>query len=271
MLFRKIRGIEFPVVGMGTSRTFDVDESTPEVFSIRSKIVEECQMNGVTLVDSSPMYGNAEKVLGLAIQENDPSKFQIATKVWTTGHGSGLDQIDNSFSLLKTEYIHIFQIHNLVDWKTHLPTLTGLKEEGKIGLVGLTCMTPSDYPEMMSIMKTGKIDSIQIPYNVINTRVESDILPLAQSMGIGVLVMEPLQKGKYVKDLRLSPDLSPLSDLGIKTWAQALLSWVISNEVITSAIPATSNPKRIKENSLGAIQMPKELRDFVRRETERCI
>ena len=263
--------MEFPAVGMGTSRTFDVDDANPEVFSVRNKIVTECQSHGVTLVDSSPMYGNAEKVLGLAIQKNDPSKFQIATKVWTTGYQSGLDQINNSFLLLKTEYIHIFQIHNLVDWKTHLPTLTNLKNEGKIGLVGLTCMTPSDYPEMMSIMKTGKIDSIQIPYNVINTRVESDILPLAQSMGIGVLVMEPLQKGKYVKDLRLSPDLSPLSDLGIKTWAQALLSWVISNEVITSAIPATSNQKRIKENSLGAIQMPKELRDFVRRETKRCI
>ena len=124
---------------------------------------------------------------------------------------------------------------------------------------------------MIDIMKSGKIDSIHIPYNVINTRVESDVLPLAESMEIGVLVMEPLQKGKYVKDLRVSPNLGPLSDLGIKTWAQALLSWVISNGVITSAIPATSNPKRIKENSLGAIQMPKELRDFVKRETERCI
>ena len=247
--------MEFPAVGMGTSRTFDGDDSIPKVFSVRNKIVEECQNNGVTLVDSSPMYGNAEKVLGLAIQENDPSKFQIATKVWTTGYRSGLDQIDTSFSLLKTEYIHILQIHNLVDWKTHLPTLTSLKNEGKIGLVGLTCMTPSDYPEMMDIVKTGKIDSIQIPYNVINTRVESGVLPLAESMEIGVLVMEPLQKGKYVKDLRISPDLGPLSDLGIKT----------------SAIPATSNPKRIKENSLGAIQMPKELRAFVKRETERCI
>ena len=147
--------MEFPANGMGTSRTFDVDDSIREVFSVRNKIVEECQNNGVTLFDSSPMYGNAEKVLGLAIQENDPSKFQIATKVWTTGYRSGLDQIDNSFSLLKTEYIHILQIHNLIDWKTHLPTLTGLKDEGKIGLVGLTCMTPSDYPEMMDIMKTG--------------------------------------------------------------------------------------------------------------------
>ena len=209
--------MEFPAVGMGTSRTFDVDDANPEVFSVRNKIVTECQSHGVTLVDSSPMYGNAEKVLGLAIQKNDPSKFQIATKVWTTGYQSGLDQINNSFLLLKTEYIHIFQIHNLVDWKTHLPTLTNLKNEGMIGLVGLTCMTHSDYPEMMSIMKTGKIDSIQIPYNVINTRVESDILPLAQSMGIGVLVMEPLQKGKYVKDLRLSPDSVSYTHLTLPT------------------------------------------------------
>ena len=110
MLFRKIREMEFPAVGMGTSRTFDVDDANPEVFSVRNKIVMECQNHGVTLVDSSPMYGNAEKVLGLAIQKNDPSKFQIATKVWTTGYQSGLDQINNSFLLLKTEYIHIFQI-----------------------------------------------------------------------------------------------------------------------------------------------------------------
>ena len=103
MLFRKIRGMEFPAVGMGTSRTFDVDDSISEVFSVRNKIVKECQNNGVTLVDSSPMYGNAEKVLGLAIQENDPSKFEIATKVWTTGYQSGVDQIDNSFLLLKSK------------------------------------------------------------------------------------------------------------------------------------------------------------------------
>ncbi|MDC0034761.1 aldo/keto reductase [Chloroflexi bacterium] len=271
MLYRRIKELEFPAVGMGTSKTFDIEASNPEAFSVRSEIVRECQNNGVTLVDSSPMYGTAEKVLGLAIQENDPTKFQIATKVWTTGYQSGQDQIDNSFSLLRTDYIHIFQIHNLVDWKTHLPILTGLKDKGKVGLVGLTCMTPNDYPEMMSIMKTGKIDSIQIPYNAINTRVESHVLPLAESMGIGVLVMEPLQKGKYVKDLQLTPNLSPLYDFGIKTWAQALISWVISNGAITTAIPATSNPKRIKENALGAVQLPKELRNYIKQETERCI
>jgi diketogulonate reductase-like aldo/keto reductase len=270
MLYRKVKDLIFPAVGMGTFKIFDVNTSDPEVLGIRADIINECRIHQMTLVDSSPMYGNSERVLGLSIRGN-PKDFQIATKVWTKGFEEGKKQIDNSFSLLGTNYIHIFQIHNLVDWKTHLPTLTNLKQEGRIGLIGLTCMAPSDYPEMMNIMKTGKIDTIQIPYNAINTCVEPDILPLAESMGLGVLVMEPLQKGRYVKDLRLTPDISPLADLGITTWAQALISWVISNKVITTAIPATSNPRRVRENALGAVEIPGDLRDYIKRETERCI
>ena len=129
------------------------------------------------------------------------------------------------------------------------------------------------YPAIADLMRSGRVDTVQIPYNVMERGCEEELLPLAQELGIGILVMEPLQKGRYVKELKSRPDLTPLKEFGIATWAQALLAWVFGDPRVSVTIPATSRPERIKENaSAGSVGvLPQELRDYIQRETERCL
>lgn len=271
MEHRRLGGeLDVPIIGMGTWLSFDV--SSDSDLAVRRDIIDECAAHGVTLIDSSPMYGESEAVIGVTTESNR-DRFVLATKVWTRGKAEGEAQIARSMELMKTDYMDVLQVHNLLDWRVQLPTLERLKDEGKVGLAGLTHNSAGAYPEMMDIMRTGRVDSIQIPYNVVNRAVEEKVLPLAAHMGIGVLVMEPLQKGRYVSGLRTQPDLSPLLEFGIKTWAQALLAWVVSNPAVTSAIPATTRPERIAENAVAgdAGNLPRELRDYIREETERCL
>ena len=272
MEYRKIGDIDVSVIGMGTYRSFDV-RSAREI-EVRRDIISNCLKCGVSLIDSSPMYGNAERVIGLTTDGvGVRGNLRFATKVWTRGSAEGRRQIQESFELMGTDHIELLQIHNLLDWRTHLDTLQDLKESGKIGAIGATHNTAGAYPEMMQIMRTGRIDAIQVPYNVLERACEADVLPLAEDLGIAVLVMEPLEKGRYVTGLRKAPDMTPLAEFGVETWAQALLAWVISDQRVTSAIPATSRPERILENAragdLG--NLPTELRDYVRSETERCL
>jgi len=140
-------------------------------------------------------------------------------------------------------------------------------------MVGITAMVTEAYPEIMELMKAGAVDAVQIPYNVVQTEVADELLPLAQDLGIGILTMEPLKKGRFVKDLKLQPDMAPLAGTGIDTWAQALLAWVISDPRVTLTIPATSRPERIRENAAaGSLpKLPNELRDYIREETLRCM
>ena len=140
-------------------------------------------------------------------------------------------------------------------------------------MIGITAMVNEAYAEVMDWMRTGRVDTVQIPYNVLQREVEDGVLPLAEELGIGVLVMEPLKKGRFVKDLKEEPDLAPLKEFGVETWAQALLSWVISDSRVSITIPATSRPERISENAVAGNlgNMPSELRDYVRDETLRLL
>ena len=140
-------------------------------------------------------------------------------------------------------------------------------------MVGVSAMVSDAYPTIMDLMRQGRVDTVQIPYNVINRSVEDELLPLAEELGTGILVMEPLQKGRYVLELKQQPDLTPLWGYGINTWAQALLAWVISDSRVSSAIPTTSRPDRIPENAQAAdaSELPQELRDYIRSEAERCL
>ena len=200
-------------------------------------------------------------------------QFYITTKVRTEGKEAGEAQIARSFELLKTDYIDLFQVHNMIDWQTHLPTLERLKGEGKIGMLGVSAMVPDAYPTIMDLMRQGRVDAVQIPYNVMNRGVENELLPLAEELGTGILMMEPLQKGRYVLDLKQQPDLTPLRDYGLNTWAQALLAWVISDRWVSSAIPTTSRPERIQENAQAAqaAGLPQQFREYIRSEAERVL
>ena len=270
MEYRKLGDLDVSAIGLGTLRTFDVTDDN-EV-AVRRQIVDNCLGNDVNLIDTAAWYGQAEAVVG-EITENRRDQFYIATKVRTEGKEAGETQIAQSFENLKTDYIDLFQVHNMIDWETHLPTLQRLKEEGKIGMTGVSAMVPDAYPTIMDLMRQGRVDAVQIPYNVLNRAVEDELLPLAEELGVGVLVMEPLQKGRYVLELKHQPDLTPLRDYGINTWAQALLAWVISDPRVSSAIPTTSRPERIQENAQAAegANLPQSFRDYIQREAERCL
>lgn len=270
MEYRKLVNLEVSAIGMGTLRTFDV--TSEEDIAVRHEIVDRCIANQVNFIDTAAWYGNAEKVVGIATR-GKRDKFYLATKVRCEGKEAGAAQIARSFELLNTDYIDLFQIHNMMDWQTHLPTLARLKEQGEIGMVGVTAMVHEAYPIIADLMKSGRIDTVQIPYSVMERGCEAELLPLAEELGIGILVMEPLKKGRLVKELKRQPDLAPLKELGIQTWAQALLAWVLGDSRVSATIPATSRPERIKENaqagSLGPL--PQELRDYIEKEAERCL
>ena len=270
MEYRKLGNLDVSAIGLGTLRTFDV--TGDEDIAVRSQIVDNCLDNDINLIDTAAWYGNAEDVVG-KVTEGRRDQFYFATKVRTEGKEAGEAQMARSFELLKTDYIDLFQVHNMIDWETHLPTLQALKDEGKVGMVGVSAMVREAYPTIMDLMRQGRVDAVQIPYNVLNRGVEDELLPLAEELGTGVLVMEPLQKGRYVLELKQQPDLTPLRDYGINTWAQALLAWVISDPRVTATIPTTTRPERIQENAQAAeaASMPQSFRDYIRSEAERCL
>ena len=276
MEYRKLGNLDVSAIGLGTLRTFDVTDDG-EV-AVRRQIVDNCLGSDVNLIDTAAWYGHAEAVVGSCLRRNDGlgdrrNQFYVATKVRTEGKEAGEVQIAQSFANLKTDYIDLFQVHNMIDWQTHLPTLQRLKDDGKVGMVGVSAMVQEAYPTIMDLMRQGRVDAVQIPYNVLNRAVADELLPLAEELGTGVLVMEPLQKGRYVLDLKQQPDLTPLRDYGINTWAQALLAWVISDPRVSSAIPTTSRPERIQENAQAAdaANLPQSFRDYIQREAERCL
>ena len=164
------------------------------------------------------------------------------------------------------------QIHNLVDWRTHLPLLEEMKAEGKIGVIGLTHYSPNALTEMAEIMRTGRIDSVQISHNVMEREVEDVILPLAEEMGIGIIVMRPVGAGQLFRNLIEKPNLEPLQEFGIRTWGQALMAWLLADPRVTVLIPATRRPQRIIENAAaGDVIIPLEMRDYILKEAQRCL
>ena len=165
MEYRKLGNLDVSAIGLGTLRTFDVTDN--DEIAVRREIVDNCLSNDINLIDTAAWYGNAEQVVG-EITEGRRNSFYLATKVRTEGKEAGEAQIARSFELLKTDYIDLFQVHNMIDWQTHLPTLQQLREDGRVGMVGVTAMVPEAYPTIMGLMREGQVDAVQIPYNVIN-------------------------------------------------------------------------------------------------------
>lgn len=244
-------GLVVPVVGVGTWRTFDVRGDAAEA-NARS-VVDAALGAGATFFDSSPMYGEAERVLGHALAGRRGSAL-VATKVWTSSPSEARAQIDAALRFFG-DRVDLYQVHNLVKWREHLPVLERLRDRGVIAAIGATHYSPSAFPELEQVMRTGRITTIQVPYNPLQREVETRILPLAQELGLGVIVMRPFGEGRLFRRPPPDADLQPLRAFGITTWAQALLKWILSDPRCHVAIPATSKPSRILENA-GAASPP---------------
>jgi aryl-alcohol dehydrogenase-like predicted oxidoreductase len=233
-------GPELPVVGLGTWLTFDVGpEGQPMANDVVGAVLDE----GARVADSSPMYGRSEAVLGRALAGRRQEAF-VATKVWTRSSEEARRQLEAQLRFYEGR-IDLEQVHNLVAWEDHLPWLERERDAGRISLLGATHYSASGLDGLERVMRTGRIAAVQVPYNPAERAVERRILPLAEELGLGVLVMRPLGEGALLP----GPDGRALEPLGVESWAQALLKWALSDPRVTVVIPATTSPEHARENA----------------------
>lgn len=238
-------GLEVPPIGMGTWRTFDVQGTLAEA---NARAVVDCAFAAeATFFDSSPMYGEAERVLGKALQERRSTAL-VASKVWAWSESEARQQIERALSFFGG-FLDLYQIHNLVHWQEHLLLLERLKEAGTITAIGATHYNSGAFDELCTVMRTRRITAIQIPYNPQERAVERVVLPLAADLGLGVVVMRPFGEGDLLRRQPSAAELKPLAAFGVHTWPQALLKWIVSDPRCHVAIPATSQPERMRENA----------------------
>ena len=244
-------GEAIPVIGIGSWKQFDVDDHSPERGDLKEVLVA-VQEHRATLIDSSPMYGRSEQVIGELTNEIGlAEKFFYATKVWTTGKGAGIRQMNESMKKMKRTVMDLVQIHNLVDWRTHLKTLRQWKTEGKIRYIGITHYTISSHADLEQIVQREPLDFIQCNYSIATRHAEKSLLPLAKDKGVAVLINEPLEKGNLFEKVRNRPLPSWAAEYGIQNWAGFFLKYIISHPAVTCVIPATSNPAHVKDNLSG--------------------
>jgi aryl-alcohol dehydrogenase-like predicted oxidoreductase len=234
-------GVEIPVVGLGTWRTLDLPE---EQQHDADAVVDAALAAGARLLDSSPMYGRAEGVLGRALGGKRDDAF-VATKIWAPSVPEGREQFASQLADFGGR-VDLEQVHNLVAWGEHLDWLEAERDAGRIRFLGATHYAASAFSELASVMRSGRIDAIQIPLNPAEREVKREILPLAEELGLGVIVMRPLggDGSRFAP-----PDPRRLEPLGVASWAQALLKWALSDPRVTAVIPATGNPEHARENA----------------------
>ena len=230
---------------MGTWQTFDVRGE--EGLERARGVTDAALRAGARVFDSSPMYGAAERVLGATLEGRRDEAF-VATKIWTHDAAEGREQARRALGFFGGR-VDLLQVHNLAAWREQLDLIEELRADGRVTLAGATHYSPSAFGELAEVMRSGRIEAIQIPYNPRERAVEQTVLPLAEELGIGVLVMRPFGEGALLRRPPPPERLEPLRAFGVETWAQALLKWCLSDPRCTVAIPATSKPERMIENA----------------------
>jgi diketogulonate reductase-like aldo/keto reductase len=239
-------GEELPVSGLGTWKVFDVSvDKYPEL----ENVLNELHTGGATVIDSSPMYGRSEKVIGdITSGMTTSNDFFYATKVWTTGLQQGIQQMESSMARMKRKTMDLMQIHNLTDWKTHFSQLRRWKEERRIRYIGITHYTDASHEELERIMKAEKPDFIQFNYSIIARNAEKRLLNAAASLGVATLINRPFGEGRLfrlVKDKRLPPWAG---EYDMNSWSDYFLKYILSHPAVTCVIPATANPQHALDN-----------------------
>jgi diketogulonate reductase-like aldo/keto reductase len=245
-------GETIPVVGLGTWQTFDVGPSPVARAPLEDVLGAFVELGG-RLVDSSPMYGRSEEVVGdLAANLGLQPKLFIATKVWTSGKAAGIRQMEESMRKLRSGRIDLMQVHNLVDVDTHLATLEGWKRDGRVRYVGVTHYTAGSHEAVARLIASTPVDFVQINYSVGERGAERRLLPLAQERGAAVIANRPFAGGGLFRRLRQKPLPVWAAEIDCDSWAQVLLKFVVSHPAITCAIPATSRATHLRDNMKAA-------------------
>lgn len=262
MLTRPIpsTGEAMPVVGFGTWQTFDIGASSAER-EPRREVLEELFAAGGRMIDSSPMYGRAEAVVGdLLADMKARDKAFLATKVWTTGEKAGIAQMDASAAKMKAPVIDLMQIHNLVDWRTHLKTLRAWKEAGRFRYIGITHYTTSSLDTLADILAAERLDFVQMGYSLATRAAERRLLPVARDRGVAVIANQPFDSGGMFQKVKGKPLPGWAADYDCASWAQIMLKYLIAHPATTCVIPGTARPEHARDNiGAGRGRLPDEV------------
>ncbi len=241
-------GEALPVIGLGTWVTFNVGDD-PAAREECAGVMAAFFAEGGRLIDSSPMYGSSQDVIGHGLKTlSHPAALFAADKVWISSGAAGPPQIEQSRRRWGIRRFDLLQVHNLVSWEAHLPTLFAMRAERRLPYVGVTTSEGRRHREIEQVMRQQPIDLVQITYNVRDREVERRILPLAAERGIGVIVNRPFRQGALIRELAGEPLPGWAAELGCRSWAQALLKFIVSHPAVTCAIPATTRVDHLREN-----------------------
>jgi diketogulonate reductase-like aldo/keto reductase len=241
-----------PVIGMGSWLVFAIDPDNEQELQSRAAVIHEFLKLGGGMIDSSPMYGVAQDVIGRSLKAiDDHSDLFAATKVWTHGNRQGLLQMEDSRLLWGLPHFDLMQVHNLMDWQTHLPNLYTMRDEGQIRYVGVTTSHGRRHDELIDVMRTEPIDFVQFTYNLLDREAEEYLLPMAADRGIAVIINRPFQRGGLFDKFERYQLPKWAAEIECVNWAQFFLKFIISHPAVTCAIPATSRVDHMQQN-MGA-------------------
>jgi diketogulonate reductase-like aldo/keto reductase len=244
-------GEVLPVVGLGSWITFNVGDD-PAARDACAEVMRNFAEAGGKMIDSSPMYGSSQKVIGYGLDKlNRPPALFSAEKVWISSGGRGPGQIEASRRYWGVPRFDLLQVHNLLSWEEHLKTLLAMKAAGQLRYVGITTSEGRRHRDIEQIMRTQPLDFVQVTYNILDREVEDRILPLARDRGIAVIINRPFREGELTKKLQRHPLPGWAADIDCTSWAQLVLKFIVSHPAVTCAIPATTRVDHVKEN-LGA-------------------
>ncbi len=271
MLAREIPSSKqlIPVIGMGTWQTFDPRDREVATMDRLTDVLRTFHAAGGRVIDSSPMYGAAEAVTGeLSEKVAINADLFIATKVWTRGQREGVAQMERSLKELRRDKIELMQIHNLVDWETHLPTVREWKRDGRIKYIGITHYQVGQFDTLERIIESEAIDFLQLPYSLAVRDAEKRLLPAAKARGVATLINRPFEEGSLFRNVR-GKELPEYVKAFASSWGEAFLKFILANDAVTCVIPATSNPNHMRDNvragfgRLPDVRERKQLIEFV--------
>lgn len=242
-----------PVIGLGTWQTFDVGADVAARGRLGGVLARLSELGGA-VVDSSPMYGSAEAVVGeLAAAQGLRERLFLATKVWTQGRAEGIAQMEESLRRLRSPRIELMQVHNLADWRTHLPVLRAWKAEGRIRYLGITHYSAGAHAEVERVLRSEALDFLQINYSLLEPESAQRLLPLAAERGVAVIANRPFAEGALFGRVKGRALPAEAAAHGCRSWAQVFLRWVLAHPAVTCAIPATDRIDHLEDNMAAGL------------------